>query len=365
MDNIEIAIGEKIKSFRKTREITQEQLAEYLNISFQSVSKWERGEAYPDIIMIPKIALFFNVTTDELLCIDKFKIEQDIDEYFNKVKKLRAVGHCKEAISLLREAIVKYPGNFKFMLELAGVLFVDLCAVPDKEYQINAANEIISIGEKIRADCKDDNIRRDIIQLMVYAYSDDMGIGKKEKARKLIEENLGHMSVSREMLLESVLEGDELIKQKQENLVILLLFLSAQIRSLSRDFEPAEKIKTFENVIKMYSMIFTDGDCKDLSDYYDGIANCHLKLNNIDEALENLSKAAKHTIANDIAPKPFVYTSPLVNKVAFKGGGKNFKGNKSNLMLKNLADENYNPIRDTLEFKAIFEELKKHAKDDL
>lgn len=46
-NNPEIAIGEKIKLLRKRREITQEQLAEYLNISFQSVSKWECGELTP------------------------------------------------------------------------------------------------------------------------------------------------------------------------------------------------------------------------------------------------------------------------------------------------------------------------------
>jgi len=81
-NNFEIEIGEKIKSLRKKRDITQEQLADYLNISFQSVSKWERGEAYPDITMLPKIALFFGVTTDELLCVDKVKNEQEIDQYF-------------------------------------------------------------------------------------------------------------------------------------------------------------------------------------------------------------------------------------------------------------------------------------------
>ena len=90
-NNLEIAIGDKIKSFRKKREITQEQLAQYLNISFQSVSKWECGDAYPDVTMLPKIALFFGVTTDELLCIDKLKEQEEVEEYIrNNINDLQS-----------------------------------------------------------------------------------------------------------------------------------------------------------------------------------------------------------------------------------------------------------------------------------
>ena len=49
-------IGENLKKQRKLRELTQEQLADILGVSFQSVSKWERGEGYPDIELMPTIA---------------------------------------------------------------------------------------------------------------------------------------------------------------------------------------------------------------------------------------------------------------------------------------------------------------------
>ena len=145
MNNIEIAIGEKIKSFRKKREITQEQLADYLNISFQSVSKWECGDAYPDITMLPKIAMFFGVTTDELLCIDKLKEQEEINEYQKRYHEALAIGHAKEAVEIAREANAKYPGNFRIMYELAYALRT----VPDAIYLQQNFKEIIAIGEKI------------------------------------------------------------------------------------------------------------------------------------------------------------------------------------------------------------------------
>lgn len=59
-------IGKKIKDLRKSQDITQEKLADYLNISYQAVSKWENGTALPDITLVPSIANFFGISTDEL-----------------------------------------------------------------------------------------------------------------------------------------------------------------------------------------------------------------------------------------------------------------------------------------------------------
>ncbi|HBN86148.1 MAG TPA: XRE family transcriptional regulator, partial [Clostridiales bacterium] len=71
-------LGIKIKVLRKRMNITQEDLAERLGVSFQAVSKWETNAAYPDISMFPVLANFFNVTTDELLGVDLSKKKEKI-----------------------------------------------------------------------------------------------------------------------------------------------------------------------------------------------------------------------------------------------------------------------------------------------
>lgn len=62
-------IGTQIKSLRTRRGITQEALAEKLNVSPQAVSKWERGTATPDIQQLPAISAFFGVSIDELFAL--------------------------------------------------------------------------------------------------------------------------------------------------------------------------------------------------------------------------------------------------------------------------------------------------------
>lgn len=59
-------LGEKIRSLRKNKQITQAQLAEALSVSSQSVSKWENSMSVPDISMLPVIARYFGITMDEL-----------------------------------------------------------------------------------------------------------------------------------------------------------------------------------------------------------------------------------------------------------------------------------------------------------
>jgi transcriptional regulator with XRE-family HTH domain len=58
---------ERIKELRKSKELSQERLAEAFGISIQAVSKWECAQSYPDIELLPVIAEFFSVTIDYLL----------------------------------------------------------------------------------------------------------------------------------------------------------------------------------------------------------------------------------------------------------------------------------------------------------
>lgn len=58
--------GQTIAAYRKERAMTQEQLAQELGITAQAVSKWENGQSYPDIQLLPQLADLFEVSLDEL-----------------------------------------------------------------------------------------------------------------------------------------------------------------------------------------------------------------------------------------------------------------------------------------------------------
>ena len=60
-------IGSVIRKLRQQKQMTQEELAELLRVSVQTISRWENGINYPDLVILPEIAAIFHVTTDYLL----------------------------------------------------------------------------------------------------------------------------------------------------------------------------------------------------------------------------------------------------------------------------------------------------------
>jgi transcriptional regulator with XRE-family HTH domain len=94
---------------RKKSDLTQEQLAEQLGVSPQSISKWETNAAYPDITMFPILANFYGVTTDELLGVDLTKSEEKISNYINEILELYHGWKHKEMVELCRKACHEFP----------------------------------------------------------------------------------------------------------------------------------------------------------------------------------------------------------------------------------------------------------------
>jgi len=77
--------NENLKYLRKKENLTQEQLAEKLNVSRQAVTKWESGQAMPDITNLKDISVLFGVTVDELISDEKTKNATTLDK---KLKEL-------------------------------------------------------------------------------------------------------------------------------------------------------------------------------------------------------------------------------------------------------------------------------------
>ena len=96
-----MSLGKNIKALRESKNIKQEDLANILGVSIQSISRWENEQNYPDISILPSISKYFNVTTDYLL---------DIERRPNMAKLLKTV----ETFELnTKEEAEKMISNFK------------------------------------------------------------------------------------------------------------------------------------------------------------------------------------------------------------------------------------------------------------
>ena len=75
---MKLNIAQNLRKYRKERGLTQEQLAKELAISAQSVSKWECGDGYPDIELLPNIANHLKISVDALIGNDSEGKKEDI-----------------------------------------------------------------------------------------------------------------------------------------------------------------------------------------------------------------------------------------------------------------------------------------------
>ena len=151
-----VYFGENLKRLRKSRKLTQESLAEFLGMSFQAVSKWERGETYPDITMLPVIAAFFGVTVDSLLGTDQIAREAKIKEYSDSYSRLLNERKIDTARDLLKEAIVEFPDNYDLMSKYMNAL---IYAEYSEEYSLSIKPEVNRVYDIIQNYCTTDSIR--------------------------------------------------------------------------------------------------------------------------------------------------------------------------------------------------------------
>lgn len=69
-------LGENLRTYRLQKGLTQEQVADVFGVSPQAISRWENSTAYPDVTLLPGIAMYFDVSLDTLLGMD---FDTDVD----------------------------------------------------------------------------------------------------------------------------------------------------------------------------------------------------------------------------------------------------------------------------------------------
>lgn len=215
-------IGMNIKKLRRNHAMTQEELAETLNISAQAVSRWETDQAMPDITLLPSLANLFNVTIDELIGMDEIRNQAYLHEIYRIEHAYIADGKYAEAAETLRKALKTFPNNYGLMSELAlSLSFGDVST----EEGTNAAREAIALCERVLENSTNEKVRSTTRASLCFLYR-ITGLG--QEAEKL-GRTLSHVWESREMILPELLEGQESVDYLKKVLPMILSLLCEKI----------------------------------------------------------------------------------------------------------------------------------------
>ncbi len=358
---LKLNIGENIKFYRKSQDITQESLSEMLGVSCQSVSRWESGTCYPDVELLPTIADIFNVSVDKLLGVDDAIEKKKVDGYLLRYQAAINVGKIDECIAIAREGVAEYPNNYTLLNKLMYALFIsgdDDGNIPEwKENMENYDTEIVAIGERIIKFCPDQNIRLEATSRLAFQHCE---MGRKAMGRKLYETLPAQEYCKENQMWWGLDEHEELAflhnKAKQD---FHYLHGSMYLLANSPHLSAEDKIKVIEKYFALEELI-CDGNSP-ATNWSDIRLNCVLaqlyaRLEKFDLAYNHLRITAETAIAFDERPETERYFCLLLGEIVLKKSDFETSDTRSLAEIvrdKWLADAEFDTIRNTDEFKEI------------
>ena len=175
----------------------------------------------PDITMIPAIASFFGVSTDELFDFNLFEIEKQVDEICNEAYKYRFSDAAKSE-QILRKGLQRFPGNDIILNNLLYTL----------DYKTRA-DEVISLCKTLIESTKDDSVKYDACRILATCYKEN---GQNDMIKPTLE-IIPEIYFSKLELMASLLSGEDSYeaahKQKNisaEDLIDMLIIIGKRLR---------------------------------------------------------------------------------------------------------------------------------------
>lgn len=185
-------LSENLKKYRLLKNLTQEDVAEYLGITAQSVSKWERGESYPDITFLPALANIFETSVDLLIGMDTIRAEETRYNIHKKAVAYQRCGDYNSAEQTYRDALLIYPNKPGMILGLASTLAL--------KGNTNEAIELMERGLPLSSNEKQKATMR---AALCFLY---LKAGREDSANRLASE-LPHTRESREVIQPLIRQG--------------------------------------------------------------------------------------------------------------------------------------------------------------
>lgn len=361
-----MTFSQNIKRLRKIRNLTQDALSRELGVSYQTISKWECGDSFPDLGMVMNIAYYFEVSLDELCGMDEVRNQRKYDEIKTVLLKNYRENRAEDNIVFLKEQLKSFPDNIDLWFELGRSQF--LTNVNGDESNKDILYDAIDTFKYILSISDNNKIRSQASYFISLSYYYGGNADEALNAAKEVQYGL-----DRNIVLSTALSGNDRDECLRNNITALCAQLCNQLREYSDpdviynymrvDYE---RRMILEKAVSLLEWLYEDGDFlsvhKDMSDLYRVIGAIYMHENNHDQALKALDKAADHAIAFDNLPKDKLsHTSLLVRGMVDDLSG--FIDDSSNNMsfpLLNgyLTQERYDPIRRRKEFNDIRQKLK-------
>ena len=240
-------MGEKIKALRKQKNISQEVLAQALGVSFQAVSKWETGAALPDVALIPAIAGFFEVSTDELFDFNLLEQERKVMDICSAAADIRDERPA-EAETILREGLKQFPGNEIILNNLLYTM-----RAPERN------EEVVTLCKSILEVTRLDDVKYDVLRILAETYH---AMGEQSLVQPTLEQ-IPEIYFSKLELAAKLLEGEEAMRAAGAQAYLSrddLLDMLTRMSQLCREKGEADQAENYAGLARAVYSLFEGRD---------------------------------------------------------------------------------------------------------
>lgn len=266
-------INEIIKLKRKEMDLTQEQIAAYLGVTTPAVNKWEKGNSYPDITILPALARLLRVDLNTLLSFNDELTDYEIGKFTNDLVTIIDEKGYDEGFKLAMNKIYNYPNCYKLIYSVSSVLqgALFMYRVEDKD---KYEKEIEKLFERV-GKCNDPELCNHANSLLISKY---MQRKEYDSAQKLID-TLPNISINKNQIQANLYvkqgklsEASEIVEQK-------LLFMVSEIQTaLLSMLDIALQESRYEDALVYADKIQQTAEIYQLWDYNKYIGHLQLAI---------------------------------------------------------------------------------------
>ena len=119
---MKMQIGEMIRKYRKSKNMTQEEMASRLGVTAPAVNKWENGNSYPDVTLLAPIARLLGISTDTLLSFHEELTEEEVKQIVYEVDAKLKNEPYEKVFHWAREKLEQYPNCEALIWQIAVIL---------------------------------------------------------------------------------------------------------------------------------------------------------------------------------------------------------------------------------------------------
>ena len=310
-----LQIGTNIKKLRTQRALTQDTLAARLGVAPQSISKWERGEGYPDITFLIPLAEYFGVSLDDLMGREEEMREQQIVETIGMIEDYRHSGDHAAENELIRRAYAEFPFDFRIVTK-----YID--SLLDSENMDSVREEVEKLCKYVMDECTTDELRYDAITSMIRLYS---SLGEYDRAVECTN-RLPGIFYTKELQMTCIYpEGDErdymamanFVDKTMEHILWEMYCIAVNRKNITAE----ERIDILKRILTVADAVYPDFDygiCHSgLADTCLSLFRLYSEAGDAESALRYLERGLRHEKElDDCNDEVIVHTSlPLRGSV--------------------------------------------------